>query len=674
MKQLSNAYGVKGLNQSHLNFAQKRLVQLYRDLLNVTKFTSLSDLHSIRQYNGGAAACVVAVRFGKGLFTEDRDKTHELARKCLFETFRSDADLSVYNRPGWTPGPCYVERLEKASLLIADWFTSVDRNFGDFKIPPGETVVPSLGRVSIYQKLKGPWTVTEAAVVPFATLIAKNRYLRKCFYAKLREYCTKYDRIRVNILYQELIRDAYMTAKRLCRRALKKGSYINHIGRVSKASFCSNIRTIMIILLSKYVFVKVRGSRISSVPKDAEKRRPINVEPFGNMLLQLATGTRLKGALRDKARNCLYTGQATHREMCKNLNYATVDFSGASDSISLGVFRTLFKRVPHIVRWIEHIRCAEVVELVENEITRDLSPLERLLSPDNKWVQLNKLSSMGNGFTFEVLTTVLLSIARTFDPTSRVYGDDVIIRKEYFAEYCAVCEALGFKVNRDKSFSKRGFRESCGTFYMDGFGEVLSFEFDAVCSTGRLFVALNKLFLLEKFYRSSPWKRLREMARMFSKARSDILRSIPGRNFLGPPCSPHRSVNAHGYEETKVVDTYIMDDRWLEIGTNAYLPCSIRAEVERHLKMLGYGTGFATRRRIVSVDRFASKAKRETGSVARIGHYLYSGAVSKDIVRQQPNERAYSNEIYVHYREMISFRLHDIFPKYPTVQPVAGAE
>lgn len=674
MKQQSNAYGVKGLNQSHLNFAQKRIVQLYRDLLHVTNFTSLSNLHSIRQYNGGAAACVVAVRFGKGLFTEDRDKTRLLAEKCLSDTLRADADLSVFNRSTWKPSPCYVERLEKAAALVEDWFSDIDFRKLEAKLPPGETVIPGLGKVSIYQKLKGPWTVTEDAAVPFATLIARTRYLRKCFYSKLYEYCKKYFRNRADDSYRELVRSAYTYAKRKCRAAIREGSYINHIGRVSEASFSSNVRQLVVLILSDYVFIKVRGSRITSVPKDTEKRRPINVEPLGNMLLQLAIGSLLKGMLRDKAKNCLYTGQATHRQMCKNLQYATVDFSGASDSVSLGGFRQLFKRLPKLVRFIERIRSPEVGYLVENDASRDLSPLERILSPYMKWVQLNKLSSMGNGFTFEVLTTILLSIARTFDPTSRVYGDDVIIRREYFAEYCAVCESLGFKVNRDKSFSKRGFRESCGTFYMDGFGEILSFEFDAVCNTERLFTALNKLYLLEKFYRCSPWKRLRQMASMFSKARSDILRSIPGRQFLGPYCPPARAVNAHGYEETKVMGNYIMDDRWLEMGTSASLPCSIREEVERHLKQLGYGTGFATRRRIVGVDRFASKAKRETGSVFRIGHYLYSCMVSKDTVRQQPNERAYSSEFWIHYREYISFRLQDIFPKYPTVPPVAGAE
>jgi hypothetical protein len=47
----------------------------------------------------------------------------------------------------------------------------------------------------------------------------------------------------------------------------------------------------------------------------------------------------------------------------------------------------------------------------------------------------------------------------------RVFGDDIIIPKDYVDSVILVLETFGFKVNRGKSFWTGRFRESCGKEY-----------------------------------------------------------------------------------------------------------------------------------------------------------------------------------------------------------------
>lgn len=50
-----------------------------------------------------------------------------------------------------------------------------------------------------------------------------------------------------------------------------------------------------------------------------------------------------------------------------------------------------------------------------------------------------------------------------------VYGDDVIVPAEYAERAIVVLESFGLKVNRDKSYTRGLFRESCGVDAFNGF-------------------------------------------------------------------------------------------------------------------------------------------------------------------------------------------------------------
>lgn len=215
-----------------------------------------------------------------------------------------------------------------------------------------------------------------------------------------------------------------------------------------------------------------RGNRFTTVPKDAKTDRGICIEPFGNLACQLGVGRYLKGRLSKVGlhvntsgvssdpldwRIARPDGQVIHRELaCEGSthnSWATIDLSNASDTIS-----------------------RELVRLVLPDEWHSL--LDALRSPHTlvgkRWVRLEKFSSMGNGFTFELETLLFAAIlaAACNIQTGRdlfVYGDDIVLPREHFAEASAVLRACGFTPNPLKSFAAGPFRESCGGDYFSGF-------------------------------------------------------------------------------------------------------------------------------------------------------------------------------------------------------------
>jgi hypothetical protein len=97
---------------------------------------------------------------------------------------------------------------------------------------------------------------------------------------------------------------------------------------------------------------------------------------------------------------------------------------------------------------------------------------------DGKWHRLEKFSSMGNGYTFELETCVFAClIAACLQLKGRagvlghdffVYGDDLIVPSDTAKLVIDTLAWVGFKVNSDKSFTDGSFRESCGGDYLRG--------------------------------------------------------------------------------------------------------------------------------------------------------------------------------------------------------------
>lgn len=191
--------------------------------------------------------------------------------------------------------------------------------------------------------------------------------------------------------------------------------------------------------------------RFATVPKNAKTDRSILVEPIINSFLQKGVGSYIRERLllcgidlRDQTRN-----QRLACEGSETGKYATLDLSSASDTISKEVV-------------------AELLPLDWWMLLDDLrSPVVKY--PDGSTQVLQKFSSMGNGFTFELESLIFFAICLvTAGKDVSVYGDDLIVRTEFAERTILGLEHFGFTLNRDKSFVSGPFRESCGKDFFQG--------------------------------------------------------------------------------------------------------------------------------------------------------------------------------------------------------------
>lgn len=200
----------------------------------------------------------------------------------------------------------------------------------------------------------------------------------------------------------------------------------------------------------------VRGDRFASVPKDSTKRRGIGIGPSLNVAYQLPVGRFIRQRLRLVGID-LKDGQTLHRRVAREASlsgeYATLDLSNASDTIALNLVRLLLPP-----EWFE--------------LLSDLrSPVVTI---GKKVVHLQKFSAMGNGYTFELETLVFLALILALDNRLMagvnvwVYGDDIIVPSHVSGTVKSTLEYFGFSLNKRKSFSSGGFRESCGGDFFSG--------------------------------------------------------------------------------------------------------------------------------------------------------------------------------------------------------------
>jgi hypothetical protein len=200
--------------------------------------------------------------------------------------------------------------------------------------------------------------------------------------------------------------------------------------------------------------VIMEGNKFTTVPKNAKTDRGICVEPTLNMSFQLGIGKYI--ARRLKRHSIDLSKQTNNQEFAARAHVdglATIDIAQASDTLSWALILQYFPP-----RW------AELFFLARSERTK---------LPDGSWHELEKLSSMGNGFTFELESLVFSALAFVIVPRSEhhnvtVFGDDIIIPAAYYDNYVNALNFLGFRVNSSKSFLAGNFFESCGSDYFKG--------------------------------------------------------------------------------------------------------------------------------------------------------------------------------------------------------------
>lgn len=201
---------------------------------------------------------------------------------------------------------------------------------------------------------------------------------------------------------------------------------------------------------------RTRGNVYFEVPKDATTNRACAKEPSINGFYQLGVGSFLKDCLL-RAGIDLYSGQETHQRAARKGSIddsnCTIDLTSASDTLSRELVARVLPR-----RWFEYLdglrsHCTKV---------------------NGSWYVLEKFSSMGNGFTFELETLVFYALAKALRPGLSagtdllVYGDDIIIPKDLGSKMTIALKLLGFVPNEKKTFYEGPFRESCGGDFFNG--------------------------------------------------------------------------------------------------------------------------------------------------------------------------------------------------------------
>lgn len=209
----------------------------------------------------------------------------------------------------------------------------------------------------------------------------------------------------------------------------------------------------------------VRGCRFTTVPKTSYIDRSIAIEPSINVFYQLAVGSALRTRLRERGWDLDYA-QDVHRQVAKESSvtreFATLDLSNASDTVAINLVKLM---LPHA--WYE--------------IMADLrSPyVTHPAKPGKAWIKLEKFSSMGNGFTFELETVLFAAIAcyasrqagerGVLGKDVFCFGDDIIVKDGAVRGVNAALNFLGFALNKEKSYwGDTPFRESCGADFMSG--------------------------------------------------------------------------------------------------------------------------------------------------------------------------------------------------------------
>lgn len=200
-------------------------------------------------------------------------------------------------------------------------------------------------------------------------------------------------------------------------------------------------------------FKFVRGNVFFLVPKDGKTRRACAKGPSINVSYQLAVGRAIRLRLKHIGID-LTTGQETHRQLAcsasRDGSFASIDLSSASDCVALNLVKLLLP--PDwfdLLNWLRE-------------------PFTKLPHKGNRWKKLEKFSSMGNGFTFELETLLFLALCCALDPglipgkTVFVYGDDILVPTDNARDVISCLGFFGFKTNESKTFLEGPFRESCG--------------------------------------------------------------------------------------------------------------------------------------------------------------------------------------------------------------------
>jgi hypothetical protein len=200
-------------------------------------------------------------------------------------------------------------------------------------------------------------------------------------------------------------------------------------------------------------------AKVVLVPKDSRGPRLISCEPLEYQFIQQGIKNVLYPLIESHPLTkgfVNFTDQSINQELARsgsvNRENATLDMKDASDRVSLALVKALFPKELYLDLYASRTAATQL--------------------PDGSILPLTKFAPMGSALCFPVEAIVFWSLCvsllseKMSESRARrsvyVFGDDIIVPSA-FADY--VMDGLskyGLTANRDKSFSKGYFRESCG--------------------------------------------------------------------------------------------------------------------------------------------------------------------------------------------------------------------
>jgi hypothetical protein len=212
------------------------------------------------------------------------------------------------------------------------------------------------------------------------------------------------------------------------------------------------------------------------------------------MCLQLAAGMYLEGALKHiglDIRNQQPKNVAMAKRGSSDGSVATLDLKSASDMISIDLVRALMPG-----EWFDLL-----MKLRSPTIT---IPSDGKGEDAGIQVELHMISTMGNGFTFPLMTLLIVALIYGFRTTrggpslyvdwanTCVFGDDIIIPVHEYTGFVDVLTKAGLVVNLDKSYCDGAFRESCGGDFLNGV-DVTPFYVKSLAVEPDVYVVINQV-------------------------------------------------------------------------------------------------------------------------------------------------------------------------------------
>ncbi|DAD50654.1 RNA-directed RNA polymerase [ssRNA phage SRR6960799_6] len=207
------------------------------------------------------------------------------------------------------------------------------------------------------------------------------------------------------------------------------------------------------------VTAKGRYCRVIFVPKGMTSKRVISAEPTCNMWFQQFLLRTLKDWLPTSYFRVTMEDQSRNRELAQEgsllREYATIDLTSASDSITESLVRALFQG--HWL-WDALWSCRSTRAMVGNTL-----------------IPLNKFAPMGSAVCFPIMCIVFSAIVLLAQERAgvhskfAVYGDDIVCHTSCFQNVLQILQDLHFSVNEKKTFPPESpFKESCGGEYYYG--------------------------------------------------------------------------------------------------------------------------------------------------------------------------------------------------------------